>query len=107
MNTWFKKHSEDVLHEQNVELDKGLSESEAAARLKRVGANQLESAKKINPLTLFLGQFKDVLVIILLVAAVVSWGVGLVGETETAEIPLQCSEGTNAVYDADCLEYYD
>ena len=85
MNTWFRKHAEDVLHEQQVELENGLSSSEAEARLKQHGANQLRSGRKINPLKLFLSQFKDVLVVILLVAAVVSWGVGLVGESTSSE----------------------
>ncbi len=79
MNTWFKKHREDVLHEQSVDAEQGLSDSEVKKRQASFGLNQLEAGKKINPLKLFLGQFKDVLVIILLVAAVVSWGVGLVG----------------------------
>jgi Ca2+-transporting ATPase len=82
MNTWFKKHGDDVLHEQNVDQHQGLSDSDVIKRQSEYGLNQLEAGKKINPLMLFFGQFKDVLVIILLVAAVVSWGVGLVGESE-------------------------
>lgn len=83
MNLWFRKHAEDVLQEQNVIAEQGLSSSEAKERKEKYGLNQLEAGKVINPLALFFGQFKDVLVIILLVAAVVSWGVGLVGETES------------------------
>ncbi len=78
MNTWFQKHKEETLLEQQVTLEQGLSSSESLKRLNKFGKNQLESARKINPLALFFGQFKDVLVIILLVAAVVSWGVGQV-----------------------------
>ena len=80
MNTWFRKHADDVLHEQQVEIGNGLAEDEAKQRLRKYGPNQLESGKGINPVKLFFSQFKDVLVIILLVAAVVSWGVGLVSE---------------------------
>jgi P-type Ca2+ transporter type 2C len=83
MNVWFRKHADDVLIEQNVIIDRGLTDKEASSRLIKFGPNQLQAGKKINPLTLFLGQFKDVLVIILLVAAVVSWGVGLVGVNNT------------------------
>jgi Ca2+-transporting ATPase len=107
MNMWFQKHSDDVLHEQQVVPGKGLSEAEVKNRLSQFGHNQLESAKKINPFTLFLGQFKDVLVIILLVAAVVSWAVSQVGESnsdvseqniqitnsEVATTPEESSEG--------------
>jgi Ca2+-transporting ATPase len=85
MNTWFRKHAEEVLIEQDVLIEKGLSDKEVALRQDKYGKNELEAGKKINPLMLFFGQFKDVLVIILLVAAVVSWGVGLVGETGTGQ----------------------
>jgi len=108
MNTWFQKHREDVLHEKDVTIESGLSDAEVAERQKEFGLNQLEAGKKINPLTLFLGQFKDVLVIILLVAAVVSWGVGLVGETDgsvnTAEsirTELRCDRFTAEVLETD------
>lgn len=77
---WFQKDTKTVLSELDVSLEQGLSSQAAQERLGTYGLNQLQAAKKINPLTLFLGQFKDVLVIILLVAAVVSWGVGLIGE---------------------------
>ncbi len=79
---WFSKNSEVVLKEQGVDVKSGLTNNEAKSRLEKFGHNELQASKKINPLTLFLGQFKDVLIIILLVAAVVSWGVGLVGETD-------------------------
>lgn len=46
--------------------------------MEHYGPNALQSAKKINPLALFLGQFKDVLVIILLIAATVSLVLGMV-----------------------------
>ena len=82
MNTWFQKHGDDVLHEQQVVLEHGLTTEEAKKRFNKFGPNQLESGKKINPLKLFASQFKDVLIIILIIAAVVSWGVGLVGGSE-------------------------
>ena len=86
VNIWFTKHAEDVLKEQHVEQSQGLSNSEAEKRLSQYGENKLEAGKKINPLTLFLGQFKDVLIVILLVAAVVSYAVGLVGEGDAAPV---------------------
>jgi len=108
MNTWFRKHREDVLHEQSVDVEQGLSESEANKRQEKYGLNQLEAGKKINPLALFFGQFKDVLVIILLVAAIVSWGVGLVGErdntatsVESVRSELRCDRITAEVLDTD------
>ncbi|MCD7728832.1 MAG: calcium-translocating P-type ATPase, PMCA-type [Clostridia bacterium] len=50
----------------------GLSEREAAERLKKYGANSLERQKKDGIAKLFLSQFKDVMTILLIVAAFVS-----------------------------------
>ncbi|MFT4532349.1 MAG: Ca2+-transporting ATPase [Candidatus Saccharimonadales bacterium] len=99
MNTWFREHADDVLHQQNVELERGLSDSEAIDRLEKYGHNELEAAKKINPIALFFGQFKDVLVIILLVAALVSWGVGVVGQNTGSEAitDAEISQSTNGL----------
>jgi len=95
---WFKNSLEDVLNKQDVEPDIGLSKEEAASRLEKHGSNSLESGKKINPLALFFGQFKDVLIIILLVAAVVSWGVGQVGgESEPVSVDEQHSKAEMSV----------
>lgn len=79
---WFQKDTSEALKSQTVSFEHGLSNVVAAQRLEKFGPNQLETSKKINPFVLFLGQFKDVLVIILLVAAIVSWGVGYVGSPE-------------------------
>ena len=50
----------------------GLSEKEAAHRLESVGPNALAEGKKKTVLQVFLEQFKDLLVIILMIAAIVS-----------------------------------
>jgi len=59
----------------------GLSGAEAAARLARDGPNALIETPRRRPLAIFIGQFTDVLVLILLGAAVVS---GLLGDREDA-----------------------
>lgn len=51
----------------------GLSEGEAAARLERYGENRLRGGKKKSGLQRFLDQFKDVMILILLAAAAVSF----------------------------------
>ncbi len=108
MNIWFQKHSDDVLTELDVALDQGLSDKQVVTRREKFGLNQLQAGKKINPLMLFFGQFKDVLIIILLVAAVVSWGVGLVGESnntvitaESIRSELRCDRATLEVLNTD------
>lgn len=50
----------------------GLTSEEAERLLKANGGNRLASARKINPVKIFAGQFHDVMVAILLVAAVIS-----------------------------------
>ena len=55
---------------------KGLSSSEAAKRLKKNGKNVLEAKAKKSLVAIFFEQFKDVLVILLLVAAVMSFIIG-------------------------------
>ena len=50
----------------------GLSSQEAASRLEKYGANTLQEGKKKSLLEKFVDQFKDFMILILLVAAVVS-----------------------------------
>lgn len=54
----------------------GLTEAEAAERLRRFGKNALTESKKKSGLQVFLEQFKDLLVVILLVAAGISLASG-------------------------------
>ena len=63
----------------------GLSETEAAHRLIESGANELQEKKKIPPFLLFLGQFKDFMIIILMAAALLS---GILGDMTDALIIL-------------------
>jgi len=54
----------------------GLTAAEAEERQKQHGKNELNEKKKISVFTLLLHQFKDVMVIILLSAAAISFAVG-------------------------------
>ena len=59
----------------------GLTQKEAKARLEQYGANVLEGKKKTSALSIFFNQFKDFMVIILLICMVVS---AMMGETVEA-----------------------
>jgi Ca2+-transporting ATPase len=59
----------------------GLSASEAARRLAEHGPNELREAAPISPWAIFLGQFRDLIVWILIVAGIVS---GMLGEVADA-----------------------
>ncbi|WP_037292958.1 cation-transporting P-type ATPase, partial [Ruminococcus flavefaciens] len=50
----------------------GLTEKEAAERLEAEGENVLSEGRKTGPLRIFMGQFRDVMVMILLGATVIS-----------------------------------
>lgn len=62
---------------------KGISGDEAARRLSTHGYNELGNQDRVSALGLFIGQFKNVLIIILLIATVLSL---IVGETVDALI---------------------
>ncbi len=53
--------------------EKGLSEAEARRRLQEFGPNELVERKRITPLQIFLSQFKDIFVIMLLFAIAISF----------------------------------
>ena len=50
----------------------GLTAAEAARRLVEYGSNELQAAHRISAWSIFLGQFKNLLIVILLIATVVS-----------------------------------
>ena len=54
----------------------GLSVEEAERRLEEYGPNEITAAEKISPLSIFIGQFKNFLMYILLAAVVVSIAIG-------------------------------
>jgi len=59
----------------------GLSTAEAERRMEQYGMNVLEEGKKAGPLQMLLAQFKDVMILILLAAAIVSGIVGDITDT--------------------------
>nr|WP_325302201.1 cation-translocating P-type ATPase [uncultured Dysosmobacter sp.] len=65
--------------------DEGLSSQEAAARLEKNGPNELQGGKRKSVLRIFLEQFADFLVIILILAAIVS---AVLGDVESTVVIL-------------------
>jgi Ca2+-transporting ATPase len=55
---------------------KGLSEEEARNRIQKYGFNELQERKRVTPLQLLLNQFKDIFVIMLLAATLISFLIG-------------------------------
>ncbi len=80
---WHQKTIDDTFHEL-VSSSEGLSDKEAQKRLKKHGLNVLKETKKKTPFVMFLDQFKDFMIIVLIAAAIIS---GIIGElTDTIAI---------------------
>lgn len=67
---FYKKNFIDIIKETESSME-GLSSSEAEKRLKEQGFNELKEGSKVPLWKMFLDSFKDPLVIILLIAAIV------------------------------------
>lgn len=75
MEKFFSKHHEEVLKNFNVSKS-GLSENQVKENLDKFGYNQLTEKQKQTIMQVFLSQFKDLLVIILIIAAIISAATG-------------------------------
>jgi Ca2+-transporting ATPase len=73
---WFSKTQEQVLAELKVEQHRGLSNEEAEKRLEQYGENKLKGKPKKKLISLFLAQLKDMLIYVLLGAAVITVVIG-------------------------------
>ena len=80
MADWYQKTGAEALSAFDVTTD-GLSSEQAAERLKKNGENVLAEGKKKTVLQVFLGQFADLLVLILIAAAIISMFSGNIEST--------------------------
>lgn len=71
---FYQQSANDVAAHFSVDPSKGLTETEVKNRLAKFGPNTLPSGPKLSALKLFFSQFKDVLIIVLIIAATVSLG---------------------------------
>ena len=78
---WYQKSGIEVVGELGSDLHKGLAEQEAALRLEKNGPNELKGKPRPTLMERLLAQFKDFLVIILIVASIVSAFVGEVTDS--------------------------
>ncbi|PRY06438.1 Ca2+-transporting ATPase [Pontibacter ummariensis] len=80
VKNWHTKTKEEALAELNTSAN-GLSRAEAGSRLEEYGPNKLEEAKRKSPFKMLLQQFTEVMVVILIIAALLSL---LLGKTTEA-----------------------
>lgn len=72
MAEFYRQSIEATLNELSVDKDVGLSDSEVLKRQEKYGKNVLPTDEGVNWFKLILGQFTDIMVIILIVAAFIS-----------------------------------
>ncbi len=72
MRGWWQLSSKELAGELSTDLDRGLSEQEAVARLFSAGFNKLPEKKAHSSFKIFLSQFQSLLIWVLIFAAVVS-----------------------------------
>lgn len=68
---------EEIIKQLETDSVNGLSSNQAAAKLEQYGKNKLREPKKKSIAQRFLDQFKDVMIIILIIAAIISFIVAL------------------------------
>ena len=76
---WFNKETNEVEKELKTNLQQGLTKDEVEEKRKEFGYNELKAKKKKSLFVKFLEQFKDFMIIVLIIAAIVS---GIVGYME-------------------------
>ncbi len=74
---WYQKSLTETAEQLGTDLKKGLSEEAVIKSREKYGYNELEAKKKKSLLIKFLEQFKDFMIIILIIAAIVSGVVGI------------------------------
>jgi Ca2+-transporting ATPase len=77
---WHQKEIKEVIEDLRSSL-KGLSSEEAGNLLGEHGPNELKEKKKKIPLLMFLDQFKDFMILVLIAAAIISGIIGEISDT--------------------------
>lgn len=98
MTNWFNKSIEETAKELNTDLEKGLTQEQINERLAQYGLNELKQKKKKSLFVKFLEQFKDFMIIILIIAAIVSGAISIAqGESITDSIIILIVVIVNAI----------
>ena len=70
--SWHTIDVDSLLLHLKTDHSKGISQGEAVQRLKEVGANEVSAGENISTWSIFLSQFKNILIVILIAAVVLS-----------------------------------
>ena len=95
---WFNLSSDDAIKKLESNETIGLSDEKVAERREKYGLNELQGAKKKSVFIKFLEQFKDFMIIVLILAAIISGVVGYIqGEGITDSIIIMIVVIVNAI----------
>ena len=95
---WFSKSMEETEKELETNIENGLNDEKVKELREKYGYNELEVKKKKSLLMKFIEQFKDFMIIILIIAAIVSGVVGhMQGEGITDSIIILIVVFMNAI----------
>ncbi len=76
MTAWHNQSTTELENLLATDTEKGLSDQEAAIRLTQYGPNKLRKGKRFSALTIFMAQFKSLIIWVLIGAAVISTALG-------------------------------
>ena len=74
---WFNLPEKEVIKKLETDAEKGLSSQQVSKRYEKYGRNELKAKSKKTLFQKFLEQFKDFMIIVLIIAAIVSGVVGI------------------------------
>ena len=74
---WFNKEISEIEKELKTNIKDGLTEEDVKQKYEEYGMNELKQKKKKSLFVKFLEQFKDFMIIVLIVAAIISGAVGI------------------------------
>ncbi|MFB6115568.1 MAG: cation-translocating P-type ATPase, partial [Candidatus Nanohalobium sp.] len=86
--SWHNEKLDEVLSSLGTDRNEGLTSSEADERIEEEGENRIQSGEEVSPLEIFVSQFQDFLIYLLIFAAIMSVAVGF--------LPGHSPEWTNA-----------
>jgi len=78
-NNWYNEDVKQIESKLNTDIQKGLTDAKVQEQREKYGYNELKAKKKKSLFVKFLEQFKDFMIIVLIIAAIVS---GIVGVLE-------------------------
>ena len=95
---WYDKTEKEILEVLDTHEQKGLTNEQVKAKQEQYGWNELKAEKKKSVLVKFLEQFKDFMIIVLIIAAIISGVVGYIeGEGITDSIIILIVVIVNAI----------